>query len=87
MAQPVLIANSRKSLALKDIWQPSISNTLQSATNLIEIEIEQVSLNGEFGHAWSKNVILDTAKGAPSVWTDFQTCGWEIAEINLKIRI
>jgi len=28
MAQPGFIANSRKFLAIKDTWQPSISNTV-----------------------------------------------------------
>ena len=50
----------------------SISNTFSSATNLISIEIEQMSFNGEVGDAWSTNLIFNTAKGASSVWADFQ---------------
>ena len=33
----------------------------------------KVSLNREVGHARSKNIILNTAKGASSVWIDNQT--------------
>jgi len=43
---------------------------------LITLNNQESRLNGEVGHAWSKNVILNTAKGASSVWTDFQTHVW-----------